>query len=177
MAQMVKNLLAMQETRVHSLGQEDPLEEENATHSSTLAWRIPWTEEPDGLQSLELQRVGQDWMTHTSHFQLQGTPNTYCCELPHNMVWKQKTVPQKPKNSTDMAHWEWIWKRSRMKLWGPREEGSFNRGYRWPHNWASPRPHCWLCVGSSQSTEEHGWGGWVHSSFLWIPNGMGLNNN
>ena len=60
MAQMVKNLLAMQETRVHSLGQEDPLEEENATHSSTLAWRIPWTEEPGGLQSLELQRVGQD---------------------------------------------------------------------------------------------------------------------
>ena len=45
MAQMVKNLLAMQETRVHSLGQEDPLEEENATHSSTLAWRIPWTED------------------------------------------------------------------------------------------------------------------------------------
>ena len=49
-----------QETQVQSLGWEDPLEEENATHSSTLAWRIPWTEEPGGLQSLELQRVGQD---------------------------------------------------------------------------------------------------------------------
>ena len=46
---MVKNLLAMQETRVQSLGQEDPLEKEMATHSSNLAWRIPWTEEPDGL--------------------------------------------------------------------------------------------------------------------------------
>ena len=60
MAQMVKNPPAMQETRVQSLGQEDLLEEENATHSSILAWRIPWTEEPGGLQSLELQRVGQD---------------------------------------------------------------------------------------------------------------------
>ena len=49
MAQMVKNLPAMQETKVQSLGWEDPLEEEMATHSSILAWRIPWTEEPGGL--------------------------------------------------------------------------------------------------------------------------------
>ena len=48
-AQTVKNLSAMQETWVQSLGQEDPLEEEMATHSSILAWRIPWTEEPSGL--------------------------------------------------------------------------------------------------------------------------------
>ena len=48
---MVKNLPAMQETRVHSLGQEDPLEEEMATHFSILAWKIPWTEEPGGLYS------------------------------------------------------------------------------------------------------------------------------
>ena len=47
----------MQETRVRSLGQEDPLEEEVATHSSILAWKIPWTEEPDGLQSMGLQGV------------------------------------------------------------------------------------------------------------------------
>ena len=59
-AQMVKNLLAMQETQVQTLGQEDPLEEGKATHSSTLAWRIPWTEEPGGLQSMRLQRVGHD---------------------------------------------------------------------------------------------------------------------
>ena len=50
MAQTVKNLLAMQKTRVRSLGWEDPLEESMATHSSILAWRIPWTEEPGGLQ-------------------------------------------------------------------------------------------------------------------------------
>ena len=56
---MVKNLLAMQETRVPSLGQEDPLEMEMATHSSILAWEIPWTEEPGWLESMGLHRVGQ----------------------------------------------------------------------------------------------------------------------
>ena len=57
MAQMVKNLPAVQETQAQSLGREDPLEKEMATHSSVLAWRIPWTEEPGGLQSMELQKV------------------------------------------------------------------------------------------------------------------------
>ena len=57
---MVKNLPAMQETQVQRLGWEDPLEEEMATHSSILAWRIPWTEEPGGLQSMRLQRVGHN---------------------------------------------------------------------------------------------------------------------
>ena len=59
-AQMVKNLPAMQETTVRPLGQEDPLEKELATHSSILAWRIPWTEEPGRLQSMESQRAGHD---------------------------------------------------------------------------------------------------------------------
>ena len=59
-AQTVKNPPAMQETWVQSLGWEDPLEEGMATHSSILAWRIPWTEAPDGLQSMGLQRVGYD---------------------------------------------------------------------------------------------------------------------
>ena len=57
---MVKNLPAMQETQVRSLGREDPLEEEMATHSSILAWEIPWMEEPGGLQSMGLQRVGHN---------------------------------------------------------------------------------------------------------------------
>ena len=57
---MVKNLPAVQETWVRSLGREDPLEQEMATHSSALAWRIPCTEEPGGLQSVGLQRVGYD---------------------------------------------------------------------------------------------------------------------
>ena len=64
MAQLVKNLPAMRETWfdlwVRSLGWEDPLEEGMATHSSILAWRIPWTEEPGGLQSLGGKRIGHD---------------------------------------------------------------------------------------------------------------------
>ena len=65
-AQMVKNLPAMQETWVRALDQEDPLEKGMAIHSSILAWRIPWTEEPDGLQILGSQRVGKDWVTNTA---------------------------------------------------------------------------------------------------------------
>ena len=58
MYQSLKRMPAMQETRVQSLGWEDPLEKEMATHSSTLAWKIPWTEEPGRLQSMGSQRVG-----------------------------------------------------------------------------------------------------------------------
>ena len=57
---MLRILPAIQETRVQSLGPEDPLEKGMATHSSIHAWRIPWTEEPGGLQSMGSQRVGQD---------------------------------------------------------------------------------------------------------------------
>ena len=65
-AQMVKNLPAVQETWVRSLGWEDPLEKGRATHSSILAWKVPWT-----VQSMGLQRVGHDWVTCTSlHFNL-----------------------------------------------------------------------------------------------------------
>ena len=57
---MVKRLPAVRETRVQSLGWEDPLEKEMATHSSNVAWKIPWTEEPGGLQTMGSQRVGHD---------------------------------------------------------------------------------------------------------------------
>ena len=59
-AQTVKRLPAMRETQVQSLGQEDPMEKEMATHSSTLAWKIPWAEKPGKLQSMGSQRVGHD---------------------------------------------------------------------------------------------------------------------
>ena len=62
---MVKNLPIMWETQVQSLGQEDHPEKGMATRSNILAWRIPWTEEPGGLQSMGLQRVGHDWVTNT----------------------------------------------------------------------------------------------------------------
>ena len=71
---MVKHLPAMWETRVRFLGQEDPLEKEMATHSSTLAWTIPWTEEPDRLQSMESQRVEQTEQPHF-HFHFQPCAN------------------------------------------------------------------------------------------------------
>ena len=64
-AQMVKYLPAMRETWIQFLGQEDPLEKEMAIHSSTLAWKTPWTEEPGRLQSMGLRRVRHDWATFT----------------------------------------------------------------------------------------------------------------
>ena len=65
-AQRLKHLPAMRETWVRSLGQEDPLEKEMAIHSSIIAWRIPWMEEPGGQQSTGSQRVGHDWETSLS---------------------------------------------------------------------------------------------------------------
>ena len=64
---MVRNLPTMQETWVQSLGWEDPLEKERATHSSILAWKIPWAEEPGRLQAIVLQTVGHDCVTCTSN--------------------------------------------------------------------------------------------------------------
>ena len=65
---MIKDLLAMQETWIQSLGQEDPLEKGMATPSSILPWRIPWTEEPGGLQSIGSQRVGHNRVTNAFTF-------------------------------------------------------------------------------------------------------------
>ena len=64
-AQLVKNLPAVQETRVQSLGREDPLEKETATHSSILVWKISWTKKPGGLQSMGSQKGGHNWATNT----------------------------------------------------------------------------------------------------------------
>ena len=67
MAQIVENSPAMQETQIPSLGWEDPLEKGMATHSSNLAWKIPWREEPGGLQFMGSQRVRHDCVTNTLH--------------------------------------------------------------------------------------------------------------
>ena len=77
-AQRVKRLPAMRETWVRSLGWEDALEKEMATHSSTLAWKILWTEEPGGLQFLGSQRVGHNWATSVFHFQPLGQTLVNC---------------------------------------------------------------------------------------------------
>ena len=72
-AWMVKNLPAVQEIRVQSLDREGPLEKGMATHSSIIAWRISWTEEPGELQSMELQRIGYDWVTWLHFISLHFT--------------------------------------------------------------------------------------------------------
>ena len=77
-AQMVKNLPAMCETWVRSLDWEDPLEKGMATHSSILAWKIPWTEEPGRLQSMGLQRVRHNWVTFTLRSYKLGILEDFC---------------------------------------------------------------------------------------------------
>ena len=101
MAQTVKRLPAVRETWVQSLGWEDPLEKQMATHSSTLAWRIPWMEEPGGLQSMGSQRVGHHWATslslelwldfnkHTEH----DLKNECGCKESISVWWGSKDPP------------------------------------------------------------------------------------
>ena len=93
----VKVSATMRETWVQSLGREDLLEKEMATHSSILAWRIPWMEEPGGLQSMGSQRVGHDWatsLTHSANEEASPT-NTNCLE---SEKIKTKTQPSKAQN-------------------------------------------------------------------------------
>ena len=86
----VKNLPAVQEMHVQSPGQEDPLEAGMATHSSILAWEIPWTEEPGGLQSIQSQRVGHDWSDwarmHTHITLNEGSKNGPASPQPRSQV-------------------------------------------------------------------------------------------
>ena len=86
---MVKHLSIMQETWVQSLGWEDPLKKEMALHSSTIAWKIPWTEEPDRLQSMGSQRVRHNWVTSLSLFKTQ-TVVMYGWELDCEESWAPK---------------------------------------------------------------------------------------
>ena len=76
-AQTIKRLSTMQEIRVQSLGWEEPLEKEMAIHSRTIAWKIPWTEEPGRLQSMGLQRVGHDWATSLYIVNSKTTPKRW----------------------------------------------------------------------------------------------------
>ena len=85
MAQTVKTPPAVQETQVRSLGQEDPLEKEMATHSSTLARKIPWTEQPGGLQSMGLQRTGHDWAINTQTLTKWSKSCTRLASFLHNL--------------------------------------------------------------------------------------------
>ena len=85
-AQTVKRLSTMQETRVRALDWEDPLGKEMAIHSSTIAWKISWTEEPGRLQSMESQRVGHDWVTSLHRF------DPWVRKIPWSRAWQPTPV-------------------------------------------------------------------------------------
>ena len=91
MAQRVKRLPAMRETWVQSLGQGDPLEKGMATHSSILAWKIPWTEEPGRLQSMGSHRVGHDLVTKQQRMGHMDLP--YKASVPHRLIAKALSKP------------------------------------------------------------------------------------
>ena len=102
MAQMVKNLPAMQETWIRSLGWEDPLEKGTAIHSSILAWRIPWAQEPGGLQSMGLQKDGHNWATF--HF---PASSCFLCSSDNSLLFTQKYLeapPNPPPSGRQIWH-------------------------------------------------------------------------
>ena len=108
MAQMVKNLPEMQETQVWSLGWEDPLEKGMETHSSILAWRIPWTEEADTLESMGSQRVGHDWAANTDWL-TDGGICRYKGRLEHAWFFKRIQRFQLFKHLISFSIWRLFW--------------------------------------------------------------------
>ena len=100
-SQMVKHLPTMCETQVRSLGGEDPLEKKMATHSSTLAWKIPWTEEPSGPQCMGSQRVGHDWAT-SLHF-------TDSMDMSWSRIWKMVSNREPWSAVVHGAAKTWTW--------------------------------------------------------------------
>ena len=90
---MVKCLSTMRETQVWALGWEDPLEKEMAVHSSTIAWKIPWTEEPGRLQSMGWQRVGHHWATSLLQlYKVSVMKNTTCFYAEETELWDHSTT-------------------------------------------------------------------------------------
>ena len=121
-AQMVKHLPTTWETWVRSLGREDPLEKEMATHSSTLAWRNPWMEEPGGLKPMGSQKVGHDWATslslslyrYTGGSVVKNLPakqqmqiRSFCWEDPWRNEWQPTPVflPGKSHGRRNLVHY------------------------------------------------------------------------
>ena len=107
MAQTVKRLSAMLETWLQSLSREDPLEKEMATHSSTLAWKIPWTEEPGRLQSMGSQRVGHDWVTLLTHLFSEQLMVSNCQQY-CSAIGCHPTGPSPFPFLCIKGHWIWI---------------------------------------------------------------------
>ena len=141
MAQGVKNLPAMQETQVRSLGREDPLEKGVATHSSILAWRIPGTEEPDQLQSAGLQRVEHDWSDWTCR-QVSAPGTTlvikyhgfWWCHFLTMLVWGWRTGRRERRPPSHMM--------IRSESVNPRHIVKKQSWMEVPFSNQCPKPHC-----------------------------------
>ena len=138
MAQMVKILPAMQVTRVWSLGSEDPLEKGMDTHSSILAWRSPWPEEPVGLQSMESQRARHDWATDTSICGIYIVQQVLCQEQGPTKDGKQDSCLQ-----------EFTLEKQRKLI-------IKMQGYA---QWAKGKRSIYLCVCYQESLRRGGWHG------------------
>ena len=125
-AQMVKNLSTMQGTRVWSLGLEVPLEKGMAIHSSTPAWRIPWTEKPGRLQSMGSQRVGDDWVTNTHRDSIKSG------EI--NKTWTERTETQKTDQASFFLRPIWFPSKCQFTIfdswamcYGEKKDGSLSQ--------------------------------------------------
>ena len=129
-AQRLKCLPRMRETWVRSLGWEDPLEKEMASHSSTLAWRIPWREEPGRLQSMGSQRVGHDWVTSLL---LSLSSSSTSFGLRQMLIW------------TEAQLWKWKWSLSVMSNslrppWTVAYQASLATGFSRQEYWSTVVP-------------------------------------
>ena len=192
---MVKNLPARQEMRVWSLGREDPLEEEMTTHSSILAWRIPWTEKPGGLQSIGSQNVCHDWThTHTpaQSVQLLEGELAGCTLAPP--TWRQTgrlaTARTRRQGAAAISAPEMA---SSTKLWGsqllttsswdPRWLTSARSVAAWDQCPRGDTQHTWdgalevspgnQAAGTGEVIKTHGPPGTVHSPSTWSPELLG----
>ena len=143
-----------------SLGQEDPLEEEMATHSSILAWRISWTEEPGGLQFIESQRIGYAWATKHAKYPPLDPEQTIWMNCGKALSqpqkdWSEEVSPDSPKQPPATANPTPKKKRKEKQL-----GGAFQRPERF-------KPFC-LCILSLQETGHTGlwdWAAWPPSHF------------
>ena len=137
---MVKNLPAMPETQVQYLGWEYPHQEGMATHSSTLAWRIKWTEEPGGLQSMGSQRVGHDWATYT-HTHTHTQTHTQRCfsickwiNVIHHVTKNDKNhmiIPIDAGKTFDKIHYPFMTKKMSYQSGQIGNKSQHNKKYLW----------------------------------------------
>ena len=141
--QMVKNLPAGQETRVQTLGQEDPLEKGMAIHSSIPAWRIPWTEEPGGLQSTWSQRVGQDWVTSLSLSLSNLQKKKWCCrkvvicQMSRHLILRLPTSEVLVLDFRELSCWDGFFKIQKVK--STEKDRKVPEVYHWLQAWELTR--------------------------------------